>query len=82
MLDVSYNFYYHLNNNFPKEKILKSIRDKNYKEFIQFYNIWGNFYLPSDAFVTANNDYEHMVTTDITIESNFMEITHCEYECG
>ena len=49
---------------------------------MKLYNIWGNFYLPQEAFVTANNDYKHMVTTDITIETNFLEITHCEYECG
>ena len=82
MLEVSYNFYYHLNNDFPKENIIKLIKNKNYKEFMKLYNIWGNFYLPQDAFVTANKDYEHMVTTDITIETNFMEITYCEYECG
>lgn len=82
MLEVNYNFYYHLNNDFPKEEIIKLIKNKNYKEFMKLYNIWGNFYLPQEAFVTANNDYKHMVTTDITIETNFLEITHCEYECG
>lgn len=82
MLNVSYFFYYHLNPKFPKDKIVEYINNKEYDSFMKEYNKWGNFYLPSDAFVYADEDYDHNVSADITLQHNFEQITFCEYECG
>lgn len=82
MLNVSYYFYYHLNDKFPKEEVIFCIKNKDFDNFMKLYKKWGTFYLPQDAFVTAGEDYEHSVSTNITIKSNFLEITDCEYECG
>lgn len=82
MLNVVYNFYYHLNPKFPKDDIITYINNKDYESFIEVYNQWGRLYLPKYAFVYANEDYEHSVDTDITNEYNFKQITFAEYECG
>ena len=85
MLNVSYNFYYHLNPDFPKEKIIESINQKDFNTFIKIYNAWKDeefCYLPNTALAYADEDYDHMVAVDILNEYNFKEITYCEYECG
>ena len=82
MLNVDYNFYYHLNPNFPKDKIVEYINNKDYTNFMKEYHKWGELYLPPHAFVYADEDYDHNVSTDITNEWNFKAITFCEYECG
>ncbi len=82
MLNVVYNFYYHLNPEFPKDDIINLINNKDYKGFMNFYNQWGRLYLPKYAFVYADEDYKHSVGTDITNEYNFKQITFAEYECG
>ena len=82
MLNVSYYFYYHLNDNFPKEEVISCIKNKDFDGFIKLYKKWGKFYLPQNAFVTAGEDYEHVVSTDVTNKLNFLEITDYEYECG
>lgn len=82
MLNVTYNYYYHLNEAFPKERIAKLIKDKKYNDFMKEYKKWGQLYLPSHAHAYADEDYEHMVSVDITEEWNFNEITFSEYECG
>ena len=82
MLKVIYNFYYHLDPNFPKDDIITYIKNNNYKSFMKMYNQWGELYLLKYAFVYSDEDYEHSVTTDITNEYNFKQITFTEYECG
>ena len=89
MLNVTYCFYWHLNPNFPAQEIIEAINDKDYEKFMKYYEEWntigkkqGMLYLPDDASVCAEKDYEHMVTTNILNKHNFMQITHCEYECG
>lgn len=89
MLNVTYNFYWHLNLDFPAKEIVEAINSKNFEKFMKYYKEWtaigkkqGVIYLPDDAFVYAGEDYEHMVTTNILNKYNFMQITHCEYECG
>lgn len=82
MLNVNYNFYHHLNPDFPKNRIIQLIQHKDYKGFMEQYHKWGQLYLPSYAFVYADEDYDHSVNTDITNEYNFKQITFAEYECG
>lgn len=82
MLNVNYNFYYHLNEHFPKNKIIEYIKNKDYDNFIREYNKWGRDFLPQYANAYADDDYEHMVDTDITQKWNFEQITFSEYECG
>lgn len=82
MLNVNYNFYHHLNPDFPKDRIIQLIQNKDYKGFMEQYYKWSQLYLPKYAFVYADEDYEHSVNTDITNEYNFKEITFAEYECG
>lgn len=89
MLNVTYDFYWHLNPNFPAEEIVKAINNKDYEQFMKYYEKWtaigkkqGALYLPDEASVCAGEDYKHMVTTNILNKNNFNQITHCEYECG
>ena len=81
MLNVNYIFYHHLNPDFPKDRIIQLIQNKDYKGFMEQYYKWGQLYLPSYAFV-YDDDYMHSVNTDITNRYNFKEITSAEYECG
>ena len=89
VLNVVYYFYWHLNPKFPAKEIMKAIQEKNYETFMAYYNQWlrtglaqNVTYLPSEAYVSVGEDYEHIVTTNILEKNNFMQITHCEYECG
>lgn len=89
MLDVTYYFYWHLNPEFPAAEIIETIKNKNHEKFMKYYLTWkrigdkqGICYLPSEASVCAEGNYEHFVTTNILDKSNFEQITHCEYECG
>ena len=89
MLNVTYYFYWHLNPNFPAKEIMEAINNKDYEKFMKYYKEWtvigkkqGMLYLQDDASVCVEKDYEHMVTTYILNKHNFMQITHCEYECG
>ena len=80
MLNVNYIFYHHLNPDFPKDRIIQLIQNKDYKGFMEQYYKWGQLYLPSYAFV-YDDDYIHSVNTDITNGYNFKEITFAEYKC-
>ena len=42
MLNVNYNFYHHLNPDFPKDRIIQLIQNKDYKGFMeQYYKFIG-----------------------------------------
>lgn len=82
MLNVHYNFYWHLNPKFPAAEVTKAIEAHDYNGFMKIYKEWGNFYLPNTAYVYSGNDYSRSVVVDITDEFNFKEITSSEYECG
>ena len=42
MLEISYHFYHHNNESFPKEKVIKAILNRDFKTFYDIYLTWSN----------------------------------------
>lgn len=86
MLNVVYYFYYHLDPLFPKEEVIKSIKNKDYDKFIDLYNEWhvknGFFYMPKEIYVYTEENSECPIVANLLDRENFKQITHAEYECG
>ena len=71
---VYYYFYWHLNNDFPADKVVKAVESHDYETFKKLQRKWGEFYMPN-----------HFLIGDEYVEINentFAAIDRAEYECG
>ena len=70
----NYYFYWHLNKDFPADKVVKTIEQHDYETFYKLQQEWGEFYMPNHFF-----DGDDCVEID---ENSFLTIDYAEYECG
>ena len=67
-------FYYHLNENFPADEVVKAVENHDYETFCSVQKEWGEFYMPNKFF---RGDKEIEINED-----TFNTIDYAEYECG
>lgn len=74
IVPVYYYFYWHLNENFPANEVVKAVENHNYEAFCKLQQEWGNFYMPNSFFYRG-------ICIEIN-EETFDLIDYAEYECG
>ena len=86
-ISFQYYFWYHLDREFPKSKVLKAIEEKDFAAFCAIYNDWyfkhNLTYMPDYIHIFDEDKDESIgAVSGIWLKDIFELIDFAEYECG